>query len=111
MDLSTVLMYVAAAFVAAGIGVLVFALFPSRKPSLEPSTGEGQATTVGPVQQSSIGASLVAVAPRGYVGWLERQIVLAGRPIGWTVTKIMVWKLLLPVIGATGRSSRKSALA
>ena len=46
--------------------------------------------------ERSIGASLVAAAPKGYIGWLEKQIVFAGRPVGWTVRRIVAWKIVLP---------------
>jgi pilus assembly protein TadC len=75
----------------------VFLLFPSRKPAVEPDGDVSPA--VGPVQQSSLGATLVAAAPRGYIGWIEKQIVLAGRPIGWTASGIVTSKIVLGVVG------------
>ncbi|GAA3937280.1 type II secretion system F family protein [Microbacterium soli] len=90
---------------AALFGLFVFLLFPKGKP-----TGAAAAAAeaeeagavivpeVGPVQQGSIGARLIAAAPRGYVGWLEKQIVYAGRPAGWSPNTIAVWKILLPLI-------------
>ncbi|WP_353815989.1 type II secretion system F family protein [Agromyces sp. SYSU T00266] len=90
--------YIAIAVTALAIGIFVFFLFPSRKPATEPSTES--ARTIGPVQQSSFGASLIAAAPRGYVGWIERQVVFAGRPPGWTLQKIVTWKIVLALFGA-----------
>ncbi|MFB9311378.1 type II secretion system F family protein [Agromyces hippuratus] len=55
--------------------------------------------TLGPVQQGSISASLVAAAPSGYIAWIERQLVYAGRPSGWSVNGIVVWKILLAIAG------------
>ena len=42
-------------------------------------------------------------APKGYLGWIERQIVLAGRPPGWTIDRLLIAKpLLLLLFGAIG---------
>lgn len=43
---------------------------------------------------------MLDAAPRGYVGWLDRQVIYAGRPNGWTVPGILVWKLVLGGVGA-----------
>ena len=48
----------------------------------------------------SLSESLVAAAPKGYIGWLEKQIVYAGRPSGWTITGIMTWKVVLASVAA-----------
>ncbi|MDQ4213397.1 type II secretion system F family protein [Microbacterium capsulatum] len=86
-------------------GVFVFLLFPSgrRRGSHAVSPGGDAAAVVvapdvGPVQQASIGARLVAAAPHGYIGWLEKQTIFAGRPGGWTPNAMAVWKILLPLI-------------
>lgn len=83
-------------------GLFVFLLFPSgkRRSVTEEAEDAGAVVSpgVGPVQQRSIGATLVAAAPRGYIGWLEKQIVFAGRPSGWTPNALAVWKILLPLV-------------
>ncbi len=88
-------------------GTFVFLLFPkgkTRGSAADLAEAEAEAAgavvvpDVGPVQQGSIGARLVAAAPRGYIGWLEKQIILAGRPTGWTPNGLAVWKVLLPLI-------------
>lgn len=89
--------YLAIAVTAIAIGVFVFLVFPSRKPAIEDATEEHP--TLGRVQQSSFSASLIAAAPRGYIGWIEKQVVYAGRPPGWTVSRIVTWKILLAVFG------------
>lgn len=89
--------YLAIAVTAIAIGVFVFLVFPSRKPAIEDATQEHP--TLGRVQQSSFSASLIAAAPRGYIGWIEKQVVYAGRPPGWTVSRIVTWKILLAVFG------------
>lgn len=97
METATIIALVTASATAIAIGALVFLLFPSRKPVAEP---EGEAPALVPVvQQSSIGATLVAAAPRGYIGWIEKQIVLAGRPIGWSASGIVKSKIVLAVVG------------
>lgn len=89
--------YIAIAVTALAIGLFVFMLFPRRRPAVEPP-GEVH-PTLGRVQQSSFGASLIAAAPRGYVGWIEKQVVHAGRPAGWTLQRIVTWKIALALFG------------
>jgi tight adherence protein C len=92
------LAYAAIAATAVGLGLFIFVLFPGRRSVAEP---EGELhPTLGRIQQTSFSASLIAAAPRGYVGWLEKQIVFAGRPVGWTVQRIVTWKTLLAIFGA-----------
>lgn len=85
--------YIAIGVTALAIGLFVFVLFPRRRPATEPP-GEVH-PTLGRVQQSSFSASLIAAAPRGYIGWIERQVVYAGRPVGWTPQRIITWKIIL----------------
>jgi tight adherence protein C len=107
MTTSTFIAYAAAVLVAVALTGAVFLLIPRRAASAEASTGAAvargganapEATLL--VQQSSLATSLVAAAPRGYIGWIDRQIVLAGRPNGWTVSRIVTMKLVLGVVGA-----------
>ena len=93
----SLLAYAAIGLSALGLGVLVFVLFPGKRVASEP-VGEIH-PTLGPVQRSTLGQTLVAAAPRGYTGWLEKQIVFAGRPIGWSPSKIVTWKLVLAIVG------------
>lgn len=97
MELSTILSFGLIVITAIAFGVFVFLLFPSKRESADVVAVEGAAAAS--VQQSSIGASLVAAAPRGYIGWLEKQIIFAGRPSGWSLNGIVVWKILLTLIG------------
>lgn len=92
--------YLAVGLTALAIGAFVFLLFPSRRPAAEPGSESHSALgSMGPMQRSSFSATLAAAAPRGYVGWIEKQIVYAGRPIGWTVTRIITWKIVLASFG------------
>ncbi|KRE30001.1 hypothetical protein ASG80_18915 [Agromyces sp. Soil535] len=94
----SLLAYAAIGLTAVGLGVFVFVLFPGKRVAPE-SAGEIH-PTLGRVQRSTFSATLVAAAPRGYTGWLEKQIVFAGRPIGWTLSRIVTWKFVLTIVGA-----------
>lgn len=87
---------------AAAIGVFIFFLFPGRRPAVE-STADADSDiqpALAVVQpRNSISGSLVAAAPKGYVGWIEKQVVLAGRPPGWSVPGVITWKLILAITG------------
>lgn len=97
MNSAALIAYVTAGLTAVAAGVFVFLLFPGRRATTEPIADAG--APLGPVQRSSFSESLVAAAPRGYVGWIDRQVVLAGRPLGWSVRRIMVWKIVLSAFG------------
>ncbi|MGX5697110.1 type II secretion system F family protein [Agromyces soli] len=101
----SILVLLIAVATALCFGLFVFLLFPKAKPkgaaaelADAEASGAVVAPAVGPVQQGSIGARLVAAAPRGYLGWIERQIVYAGRPSGWTPNAMAVWKIVLPLV-------------
>lgn len=79
-------------------GTFVFLLFPKGAKRGAVPDGAVVVPEVGPVQQGSIGSRLVAAAPKGYIGWLEKQIVYAGRPGGWTPNAMAVWKIVLPAV-------------
>ncbi|MFC9558692.1 type II secretion system F family protein [Agromyces sp. NPDC056965] len=97
----TWLVYLAVGLVAVGLGWFVFSLFPARRPAGEAAAAKVEVhPSLGAVQQSSLGRSLVSAIPTGYAGWLDRQIVLAGRPIGSTVGGIVTRKLVLGALGA-----------
>jgi tight adherence protein C len=98
MDLTWVI-YVAIGLTALGIGVFVFLLFPSPKAAAPEVVGDVH-PQLGRVQSASFATSILAAAPRGYIGWLEKQVIFAGRPVGWTVSKIVTWKVILVTFGA-----------
>jgi tight adherence protein C len=96
MEASMLVGYGAAIATAVGLGAVVFFLVRPRRVNAAEDVSEGEAA-VGPVQRSSFAATLVAAAPRGYIGWLEKQLIYAGRPIGWTIPSMFTWKVVLPV--------------
>ena len=98
METSAVLIYVLIGVTAIAFGLFVFLLFPARREATAQATVE-EHPTLGPVQQGSISASLIAAAPSGYIAWIEKQLVYAGRPAGWSLNGIVVWKILLAIVG------------
>ena len=76
-----------------GVAVFVFLLFPGRRPASEPGADSA------PLVQQPSSRSFIAAAPQGYTGWIERQLVLSGRPPGWSVAGILRWKVILGVAG------------
>src|SRR5687768_15153935 len=103
MDALPMVITIVAMATAFAIGVFVFLLFPTRKPAPEPVVDveeEGQAIANVVRPRAGLSGSLAAAAPKGYIGWIEKQIVLAGRPSGWSVTGVITWKLILAVVAA-----------
>jgi tight adherence protein C len=94
MPLSVLISYGLIAITALALGVFVFLLFPARQKAVIETPAEVH-PQLGRIQQTSIGASLAATAPRGYTTWLEKQLVFAGRPAGWSTSSIITWKLVL----------------
>lgn len=94
----SIVVMIIAGVTAVCFGLFIFLLFPKTAKREEVHEGAVVVSQVGPVQQASIGARLVAAAPKGYIGWLEKQIVYAGRPNGWTPNALVVWKIVLPII-------------
>lgn len=95
MELVGILFAVATALC---FGLFVFLLFPKSAKREVTEEGASAGPQLGPVQQGSIGARLVAAAPKGYIGWLEKQVIFAGRPNGWTPNALAVWKIVLPIV-------------
>lgn len=93
-----IIVMIIAVVTAACFGLFVFLLFPKRAKANEVQDGVAAVPQIGPVQQESFAARLAAAAPSGYIGWLEKQIVYAGRPNGWTPNALLVWKIVLPIV-------------
>jgi len=90
-----VLIVVAAAALSVGVvalGFLVFLAVPTGAPTVhlvEPRT---------PATPRSTTERLVRAAPKGYVGWIERQIVYAGRQADWSAGAFLVIKLVVTLV-------------
>lgn len=90
---------IAAALTAIGVGLLVGIVISWRSPkTVEGGEAEGALEADPIVQRSTFAESLVSAAPSGYVGWIDNQILWAGRPIGWTVGRIFTWKIILGIV-------------
>ena len=91
-----VLIVVAAAALCIGVALLGFLLF------LAVPTGAPTVHLVDP--RPAAGPSMSAAerfanaAPKGYVGWIERQIVYAGRQADWSAGGFLVIKLAVTII-------------
>jgi tight adherence protein C len=90
----TTIIVIVAAVTALALGAFVFLLFPARKPEAEVPVDATQDRPTAPTR-SGIGTSIVGAAPKGYVGWIEGQIIFAGRPAGWSVSGVITAKILL----------------
>jgi len=91
--------YLIAALTAFAVAAALFLLIPARRRASEVQSAEPPIVEAPAVQRGSIGGSLVSASPRGYVSWIDRQIVLAGRPVGWSVSGTFTWKLALGIAG------------
>jgi tight adherence protein C len=101
MDVVPIVITIVAAATAIAIGVFVFLLFPARKAAPETAVeieDEGQAVANVVQSRPGLSGSLAAAAPKGYIGWIEKQIILAGRPSGWSVPGVIMWKLILAAV-------------
>lgn len=81
---------IAAIAVAGGFGAFVGILVASHAPQRVTDAAGGGPT----LPRMTLAANLRRAAPRGYVAWLERQHVLAGRPAAWTIDKVVMVKPL-----------------
>lgn len=93
-----ILVLIAIAAVALGAGALVLLLFLAI-PAGAPTLGQLTPARGRPGREPRRTAGLQAVVPRGYLGWLERQIVYAGRAGSWTVSGILGVKVVVALVG------------
>lgn len=98
MPLQSILVYIVIGVTALAFAVFVFLLLPRRQATIESAVEIQQ--NLGVVQQRSLVGSIASAAPRGYTGWLEKQLIFAGRPAGWSVASILTWKIVLATVGA-----------
>jgi pilus assembly protein TadC len=98
MDATTAMFgAIAAAVGLAGFGFLLFLMVPLGRPTVHLVAETRPQVVAAP--RASAGSRLAAVAPRGYVGWIERQIVFAGRAGEWSASAFLAIKLVTTVPG------------
>jgi tight adherence protein C len=84
----------AAIAVAGGFGALVGILVGGRAPQ------QATEAVTSALPRATVRDGLRRIAPRGYLAWLERQHVLAGRPAAWTIDRVVMVKPLAAAAGA-----------
>ncbi len=99
MEMMPTLITAVAVLTAVSIGAFAFLLFPSRKAAVEPVAKVELQQSAALQPRSSLTSTLVGAAPSGYIGWLEKQLVHAGRPSGWSVPGLVTWKVVLTAVG------------
>jgi tight adherence protein C len=92
-----ILAAVAAAAGLAGFVFLLFLMVPLGRPTVHLVPESRPQMVEGP--RPSTGSRLVSVAPSGYVGWIERQIVYAGRAGEWSASVFLAMKIVAGVPG------------
>lgn len=95
-DLVSVLAAGAVALGAAGVLFLLFLLVPVGPPSAHDAPRAARPAD-GP--RPRLRERLAGGAPRGYIGWIERQIVYAGRGAEWTAGGFLGVKLVVAAVG------------
>jgi tight adherence protein C len=86
---------IAAVTIAGGaLVLLVFLALPSARPAAERS---GAVPPLG--RARSLAQGIAGSAPRGYIAWLEKQIVLSGHVGQWSVGGILIVNLITFVVG------------
>jgi len=92
-----VLIVAAAAALSIGVallGFLVFLAVPTGAPTVH--LVDPRPAAAGP--SMSAAERFANAAPKGYVGWIERQIVYAGRQADWSAGGFLVIKLAVTII-------------
>lgn len=89
----------AAVAIAGGFGSLIGILVGGRRPETVDGRGRGRGEGAAVARTSPLQAIRERV-PKGYLGMLERRLVLAGRPPAWTIDRILVVKPVLSIAGA-----------
>jgi len=88
--------------VTLGIGGIVFLIFFAIPvtPGQDAQGAPSGPNALG--RARSLARGVVGSAPRGYVAWLEKQIIYAGRTGSWTVGRLFLSKVILIAIGGIG---------
>lgn len=84
---------IAIGIVALGGAAFAFVVIVSF-PTLRPAAAGAPRSGYAPARREPAGNRLTSKAPRGYVGWLERWIVYAGRQTSWTPGGLILAKVL-----------------
>lgn len=95
MELIPLLAAIATGVGAASFAFALFLLVPLGAPTVHVLPEATTARSNEP--RASAGERLTRVAPRGYVAWIERQIVFAGRAGQWTAARFLAIKIVTSV--------------
>lgn len=96
--MSFIIAVVAALLIAGGIGATIGILIGGGRQRQAPVDVPATPAAADVSQaRRSVGQGVAGVVPKGYLGMIERQILLAGHPAGWTVDKILLAKPVLAV--------------
>jgi tight adherence protein C len=100
LDIWIILAAVAAAAGVFGFGFALFTMVPLGRPTVHLVPDSAPAIAAPPRSpRSPRPARLTGVAPQGYVRWIERQIVYAGRAGEWSASAFLAIKLAVAVPG------------
>jgi tight adherence protein C len=92
-----VMVFVAIAASALGVAAFLFVVFlaiPFGPPTVADYGSVAPAPRVRRAPSEPASVRLAAAAPKGYIAWLERQIVYAGKQNSWTAGGFILAKLL-----------------
>lgn len=96
-DIWILLASVAAAAGVVGFGFALFTMVPLGRPTIHLVPESRPAVAV--QSRASSPVRLTGVAPRGYVLWIERQIVYAGRAGEWSASVFLALKVGVAIPG------------
>ncbi|MBB5641498.1 type II secretion system F family protein [Cryobacterium roopkundense] len=85
----------AAAAVSSGTGALVGILVAAGRPLRASAPGGNVPRNM----TQTLALAVRRLAPPAYLDILERQLALAGRPVGWTIERMLLVKPILTVLG------------
>jgi len=87
--------------VAIGAGLLIFLVFASlpQKAAVRELLEPTQVEVRRPDDTRSVSERLADTLPSGYTGWVQRQIIYAGRTGSWSVGGFVLLKLFVTALG------------
>jgi tight adherence protein C len=83
--------------IAGGVGAILGILIAGGRKRPVNALADGLPRKSAQRSEEKTGSSITSAVPRGYLGLIERQIMLAGRPPGWTIDKIILAKPVIAV--------------